>query len=186
MSRITILDDSTRPKAPKIEGLSPMQLWQGKRLALIHRMHLAEMDHTRAIMQQIEAGEARLADLGDAVASLRMAESYRAFGTLCGRECQLLTFHHMAEDQAVFPVLDRRGSEGLRKVVQRLRAEHEVIHALLDELQIAARAAVDRADAHSFAILKESFDRLDRTVRSHFGYEEVELEQALGYHEVEF
>ncbi len=44
MSRITLLDDSTRPKAPKIEGLSPMQMWQGKRLALIHRMHLEEME----------------------------------------------------------------------------------------------------------------------------------------------
>ena len=186
MSKVTLLDVSTRPKAPRIEGLSPMQEWQGKRLALIHRMHLEELDHTRRVMQQIEAGEARLAQLGDAVSSLRMAESYRAFGTLCGRECQLLTFHHMAEDQAVFPVLDSKGSDGLRKVVERLRAEHDVIHALLEELQIAARAAVERADAQSFAILKEIFDRLDRTVRSHFGYEEVELEQALGYHEVEF
>ena len=186
MSTITILDDSTRPKAPRIKGLSPFQEWQGKRLALIHRMHLEEMDHTRRIMEQIEAGEARLADLGDAVSSLNMAESYRAFGNLCGRECQLLTFHHMAEDQAVFPVLDRQGSEGLRKVVERLRAEHDVIHALLEELQAAARAAVSRADAKSFAILKESLARLDRTVRSHFGYEEVELEQALGFHEVEF
>lgn len=186
MSRITILDDSTRPKAPTIKGLSPMQLWQGKRLALIHQLHLEEMDHTRRTMQQIEAGEARLAELGDAVASLRMAESYRSFGNLCGRECQLLTFHHMAEDQAVFPVLDREGSEGLRKVVERLRAEHEVIHALLEELQIAARTAVERADAQSFAILKETLAMLDRTVRSHFGYEEVELEQALGHHEVAF
>ncbi|MFW6076174.1 MAG: hemerythrin domain-containing protein, partial [Hyphomicrobiales bacterium] len=102
-----------------------------------------------------------------------------------GRECQLLTFHHMAEDQAVFPALDRQGSEGLRKVVERLRAEHDVIHALLEELQARASAAVERADAESFADLKESFDRLDRTVRSHFRYEEGELEQALGYYEVE-
>jgi len=186
MSRITLLDDSTPPRAPEIEGLSPMQMWQGKRLALIHKMHLEEMDHTRRVMQRIEAGEARLAELGDAVSSLRMTESYRAFGNLCGRECQLLTFHHMAEDQAVFPVLHRQGSEGLRKVVERLRAEHDVIHALLEGLQAAARAAVERADAHSFAILKQTFATLDRTVRSHFGYEEVELEQALGYHEVEF
>jgi hypothetical protein len=71
-------------------------------------------------------------------------------------------------------------------VVERLRAEHEVIHALLGELQIAARTAVERANAKSFAILKETFVTLDRTVRSHFGYEEVELEQALGYHEVAF
>ncbi|MFW6077668.1 MAG: hypothetical protein ACOC71_07930, partial [Hyphomicrobiales bacterium] len=101
MSTITILDESTRPKAPRIEGLSPFQEWQGKRLALIHRMHLEEMDHTRRVMQQIEAGDAHPADLGEAVSSLKMAESFRAFGNLCGRECQLLTFHHMAEDQAV-------------------------------------------------------------------------------------
>lgn len=185
MSKITLIDESTRPKAPPIEGLDPLQALKGKRLAFIHQLHLRELDRTRQLMHQIEAGERRLAELGEAVSSLHMVESYRAFGNLCGRECQILTFHHMAEDQLIFPALDEQGSAGLRKVVQRLREEHEVIHGLLEELEGRAADAIARADAESFATLKETFDSLDRTVRSHFGYEETELEQALGYHEVE-
>lgn len=185
MSKTTILDDTTRPRAPRIEGINPLQELRGKRLALIHQMHLRELEWIRRLMQQVEAGENRLAELGDAVSSLKMVESYRAFGNLCGRECQLLNFHHMAEEQAIFPALERQGSDGLRKVVQRLREEHEVIHALLEDLESRAVAAISRADAESFADLKNAFDRLDQTVRSHFRYEEVELEQALGYFEVE-
>ena len=179
------LDEATRPKAPRIEGMTPVQEWRGKRLALIHQMHLRELEWVKRVMQQIEAGEKQLADLGEAVSSLSMAESYKAFGNLCGQECQLLNFHHMAEEQVVFPALERQGSDGLRQVVQRLREEHEVIHALLQDLETWAAAAVSHADAASFAGLKQAFERLDRTVRSHFGYEEGELEQALGYYEVE-
>lgn len=185
MTTTTLIDETTRPKAPPIEGLDPFQELRGKRLAFIHQMHLQELDRTRQLMHLIEAGERRLAELGEAVSSLQMVESYRAFGNLCGRECQMLTFHHMAEDQLIFPALDNQGSEGLRKVVQRLREEHEVIHSLLVDLETRAAAAVARADAESFAELKQTFDTLDRTVRSHFGYEQTELEQALGYYDVE-
>lgn len=180
-----LLDETTRPKAPRIEGLTPVQEWRGKRLALIHQMHLRELEWIRRVMRQIEAGEAQLAELGEAVSSLKMVENYKAFGNLCGQECQFLNFHHMAEEQVVFPALERQGGDGLRKVVQRLRDEHEVIHALLEDLGSCAAAAIDRADAASFAELKHAFEKLDRTVRSHFGYEEGELEQALGYYDIE-
>lgn len=185
MTKTTLLDDTTRPRAPRIEGMTPLQERRGKRLALIHQMHLRELEWTRRVMQQIEAGEKQLAELGDAVSSLKIAENYKAFGSLCGQECQLLNFHHMAEEQVVFPALERQGSDGLKQVVQRLREEHEVIHVLLEDLGSCAVAAVSRADAESFAELKQALEKLDRTVRSHFGYEEVELEQALGYYEVE-
>src|ERR1700691_3930222 len=60
---IAFLDDATRPKAPKIEGITPAQRSQGKRLALIHDYHLSQMDEVRWVMEQVEAGAQSAATL---------------------------------------------------------------------------------------------------------------------------
>lgn len=109
-----------------------------------------------------------------------MIESYRLFGNLCGRECFALTFHHTSEDQHVFPAL-ASADTGLKDVLHRLQSEHAVIHELLEQLQAAARLMIDKPGPESFATLREIFDVLDRVVRSHFGYEQTELEDAIGY-----
>jgi iron-sulfur cluster repair protein YtfE (RIC family) len=177
---ITLLDDATRPKAPKIEGITPAQRRQGKRLALIHEYHLEQMNEVRWVMEQVEAGEQSTETLFESISSLQMAANYRVFGNLCGRECQMLTLHHTIEDQSIFPEL-RQGSDGLRKVVDRLAQEHLIIHQLLEALHDKAVNAVREPGRETFAALKAAFLALDRVVRSHFGYEQEELEEALGY-----
>jgi hypothetical protein len=177
---ITLLDDATRPKAPKIEGITPAQRRQGKRLALIHEHHLEQMNEVRWVMEQVEAGEQSAETLLEAISSLQMAANYRVFGNLCGRECQMLTLHHTIEDQSIFPAL-RHGSDGLTKVVDRLAQEHLIIHQLLEALHDKAVNAVREPGRETFAALKAAFLALDRVVRSHFGYEQEELEEALGY-----
>jgi hypothetical protein len=180
---ITFLDDATRPKAPKIEGVTPAQRQRGKRLALIHDFHLEQMNEVRWVMEQVEAGEAGVAELRDAISALQMAANYRLFGNLCGQECQMLTLHHTIEDHSIFPVL-RRGSGGLRQVVDRLSQEHLIIHRLLQALEDSAINAVREPGGETFAELKAAFLALERVVRSHFGYEQEELEEALGYFDV--
>lgn len=177
---ITLLDDATRPKAPKIEGITPAQRRQGKRLALIHEHHLEQMNEVRWVMEQVEAGEQSAETLLEAISSLQMAANYRVFGNLCGRECQMLTLHHTIEDQSIFPAL-RHGSDGLTKVVDRLAQEHLIIHQLLEALHDKAVNAVREPGRETFAALKAAFLALDRVVRSHFGYEQEELGEALGY-----
>jgi hypothetical protein len=177
---ITLLDDATRPKAPKIEGITPAQRRQGKRLALIHEHHLEQMNEVRWVMEQVEAGEQSAETLLEVISSLQMAANYRVFGNLCGRECQMLTLHHTIEDQSIFPAL-RHGSDGLTKVVDRLAQEHLIIHQLLEALHDKAVNAVREPGRETFAALKAAFLALDRVVRSHFGYEQEELEEALGY-----
>jgi hypothetical protein len=180
---ITFLDNATRPKAPKIEGITPAQRMAGKRLALIHDYHLEQMNEVRWVMEQVEAGEQSAAALAEAISSLQMAANYRAFGNLCGRECQMLTLHHTIEDHSLFPAL-RAGSDGLRKVVDRLQEEHAVIHRLLQTLYDNAINAVRQPGRETFAATRAAFLALDRVVRSHFGYEQEELEEALGYFDV--
>jgi hemerythrin-like domain-containing protein len=92
----------------------------------------------------------------------------------------MLTFHHTAEDRHVFPAL-MQGSEGLSKVVERLAAEHEIIHRLLEHLEERAMAIISDPGGENFVRLKEIFELLERVVKSHFGYEQAELEEAIGY-----
>ena len=180
------LDDSTRPVAPALEGATAEQDIPGKHLKMIHRLHLGELRRVQRLMAEIEAGERTLPELSEAVAALRMRDNYRRFGNLCGRECQMLTFHHQAEDAMMFPVLMARANEGFRRVVSRLMEEHLVIHEALEALQARADAALAEPGRETATALKAAFTELDRLVRSHFGYEETSLEQALGVYGVEF
>jgi hypothetical protein len=51
----------------------------------------------------------------------------------------------------------------------------------LERLHAHAIQAVQAPGPETFAALKAAFLALDRVVRSHFGYEQEELEEALGY-----
>ncbi len=182
---IDLLDDSTRPKAPKIDGVTERQRMQGRRLAMIHALHLRQMAEVRQIMEHVATGEKDAGALDEALSGLEMSHNYRAFGSLCGQECRMLTFHHTAEDRMLFPALAAQDNEGLRKVVERLAAEHEVIHHLIERMEAAARFAMNEPGPETFASLREAFETLERVVVSHFGYEQEELEEALGYYEID-
>jgi iron-sulfur cluster repair protein YtfE (RIC family) len=181
LNRITLLDDSKRPKAPKIENLTSAQRRHGRRLALYHNIHREQLNEVSNYMAQVET---EIAKIAVKISELQMRNNYKVFGNLCGQECQMLSFHHSAEDSYVFPVLHEQGSAGLKKVIERLAAEHLVVHELIEELEAQANAALESPNAETFEKLKEIFKTLDKAVRSHFGYEETELEEALGIIEV--
>ena len=184
MASITLIDESTRPKAPAIAGATAGHRRQGSRLAAIHRLHLQQFGQVQRLVEQIAAGAAGASTLGAAVAGMDMARNYRLFGAVCGEECQMLTFHHTAEDREIFPQLKASGVPGLVAVVERLEAEHLVVHALIDELQQGAEAIAAEPGPAAFARLRDTLGRMDKVLRSHFAYEETELEEALGFYNV--
>ncbi len=179
LTRITLLDDTHRPKAPKIDGLNLAQRRQGRRLSLYHNMHREQLQHVADMLVQVKQGIVEPAALGKIISNLDMKSHFRNFGNLCGQECQMLSFHHDAEEHMMFPTLHQAGEEGLRKVVARLVAEHKVVHELIEELEQCASAVVAEPTLKNFAAAQASFADLDRCVRSHFAYEETELEDAL-------
>lgn len=180
---IAFLDDETRPRAPAIEGATDAHRAHGRRLTLFHRFHLQQLALLRRALGDVERGLGDPGALAGHVSSMAMIENYRRFGNLCGQECQLLTMHHMIEDHEIFPHLRGR-SEGLRKVIDRLSAEHDVVHTLLERLEQAAAAFTAEPDTARLAALREVFNALERVVISHFGYEERELEEALGFYAI--
>jgi iron-sulfur cluster repair protein YtfE (RIC family) len=173
LNRVTLLDNTKRPKAPKIEYLTPAQRRQGRRLGLFHNYHRQQLREVESAMVQIDDA------LLEKISALDMLHNFKVFGNLCGQECQVLTYHHAAEDQLVFPILHTQGSTGLKKVVERLMAEHLVVHDLIEELESLAREALQNPAPEIYAKLKTSFANLNSCVQSHFGYEETELEDAL-------
>lgn len=155
---------------------------QGRQLAAIHSHYLREMGQIGAVLARIEAGDAPPEHLKRLVLSLDMAENYRAFGNLCGRECQVLKFHHDIEGADMFPRIEASGGGRFREIVAKLKAEHEVVHELIVRLGTAADAlSQDPTDAN-FAQAADTFRKLEEVVRSHFKYEETELEEAIGYY----
>ncbi len=174
------VETGTRPKAPPIEGATDEDRRAGRQLAMIHRHYLQDLARITRLMQRIEAGEAPPEDLADIVLHSDMARNLSAFGTICGQACHVLTMHHDIEEGHMFPGLDGRATEGIRAVVARLREEHRVIHELLNRLRVAAEALARDASEERFADVRAVYSALFNAVRSHFKYEERELEEAIG------
>lgn len=176
------LNEAARPEAPPVPEASDRHRQQGRQLAAIHRHYLAEMGQIGAVLARIEAGDAPPEHLKKIVLSLEMGENLRIFGSLCGRECQVLKFHHDIESADMFPRLEAAGGGKFREVIAKLRAEHEVVHELIIRLDQAADALVNDPSQKNFAEAAATFRKLEEVVRSHFGYEENELAEAIGYY----
>lgn len=179
LAELTV-DSGERPRAPALDGVTEAHRRQGRHLAAIHRMHLMDLARIGNFLELVEAGTEAPEKLAAAVGTLDMTRNYRMFGNLCGRECMALTFHHNAEENGIFPQVEASGVPGLRALVARLREEHEVVHELLERLEAAAIVLVDDATPETFEAARAVFRQLVGVVKSHFGYEETELREALG------
>lgn len=180
---IQFLDDSTRPRAPRLENLTPEQRAPGRHLKMIHD-HLRQNTATlRRMVDAVAAGEKTLEEIEAETEALTMVSNYRQFGSLCGQHCHIVHTHHSIEDAHIFPALSEKG-EAWKKVVDRLIAEHEIVHALLVKLVDALNALARDPSGENFVAARELNDALERVLLSHLGYEEDEIGDALGYFEV--
>lgn len=176
------IDEASRPKAPKVAAATDMHRRQGRQLAAIHRHYLLEMAQIGAVLERIEAKDAPPEHLKKIVLSLEMAENFRAFGNLCGRECQVLKFHHDIECADMFPRIEAAGGGMFREVVAKLISEHEVVHELIIRLGRAADTLAEDPSEANFVRAAQIYRKLAEVVRSHFGYEEGELAESIGYY----
>lgn len=183
LSELNVEDDA-RPPKPDLGTVDPGQRQAGQHLAAIHRHYLEDLGRIAQVLRRIEAGEAPPEDLAHIVLNAEMAQNFRAFGTICGQECRVLTMHHNIEEHSLFPQLHARGSPQIRAVVDRLRAEHKVVHELLERLAAKANDLTADPSADQFAEAGAIFSQLVSVVRSHFHYEETTLEEALGVYGV--
>lgn len=98
------------------------------------------------------------------------------------RELLANKFHHDIESADMFPRIRAAGGEKFREIVDKLKAEHEVVHELIIRLSRAADALAETPSEANFDQAATTFRKLEEIVRSHFGYEENELAEAIGYY----
>ena len=89
--------------------------------------------------------------------------------------------HHDIEEGSLYPRLGRNA--GLRPVLERLGAEHRTVHALLERIRDTAKAIAVNPTRERILALGEIYEVFERVVVSHFGYEERELEEAIGFYD---
>ena len=176
------LNEATRPKMPPIAGATDRDRQNGRHLAAIHRHYLQEMARVEMVFRRIEAGDSPPEDLAQIVLSTDTSRNLTATGAICGQSCQMLMAHHNIEEGHMFPELAAHDNAALRAVVEKLKQEHEVIHALLLDLHSAAQALTETPSDTTFTAARTAFDALHAAIRSHFGYEETELAEAIGFY----
>ncbi len=169
-----------RPVMDPLDDVSAHHRRAGAHLAAIHRMHLRDMAYIGQLLEQVKKGEQSPNRLAKVISTVSLTENMKTFGTLCGRECQVLNFHHNAEETSIFPQLEQQQIDSLSQVVARLREEHLVVHELLERLEHASHQLVIEQSPANFDLAEAVFNQLFTVVKSHFGYEETELRDALG------
>ncbi len=180
---IAFLDDATRPRAPKLDNLTPQQKRPGQHLRMIHDNLRQNVTALAQMVDKIAEGKMTPEQVEAETENLTMISNYRQFGNLCGQHCQIVHTHHSIEDAHIFPHLAEKG-EAWKKVTDRLIAEHEIVHELLVRLVDALNTLVKTPSAENFANARELNDALARVLLSHLGYEEDEIGDALGYFEI--
>ena len=129
LEKLTV-DYGERPSMEPLEGVTDEHRKAGSHLAAIHRMHLRDVYYIGKLLEQVKDGSINPSNLLQRVASASLTENMRTFGTLCGRECQVLNFHHNAEENSIFPQLEQQQIESLNLVVARLKEEHIALRNL--------------------------------------------------------
>jgi hypothetical protein len=177
---IQFLDDATRPPAQKLEGLTDAQRAPGLHLREVHDHLRHNMTTLGKLIERANAGRVSSAEIAAETDDLAMVANYRRFGNLCGQHCQIVNTHHSIEDYAIFPALAEQGP-GFKAIADRLRAEHVVVHELLERLVDALNALAADPAPTRFLETKTVYHALERVLLSHLGWEEEAMGDAIGY-----
>jgi len=172
-------DESTRPRGPAPEPgrrYPAAGLASGEQLVAIHDHLRAELEQLRGLVAQVLAGALDPAAARGRINVMTMRQNAWTIGAYCASYCRLVATHHTIEDQALFPRL-RAGDPRLDAVVDRLHAEHEVIHDVLEGVD---RALLDLVGPGADgSALRRAVDELTDSLLSHLSYEEHELVEPL-------
>lgn len=177
-------DDSTRPVAPEIATAKPPSAHSGStHLRAIHDHHRQNMRILQKIIARAAEGTITPEAAEAEAQALPILENYRRFGAMCGQYCQIIHTHHTIEDQHMFPAVSAK-SKAWNKVIDRLKAEHEVVHELLLRTINAINTLAQTNAPSDFANARLLYETLERLLLSHFSYEENTIGPALDHFEI--
>lgn len=181
-------DETTRPTHDGADAASYPAAQQGlaQHLVDIHDGLRAELEQVRGVLDQVRTGHLAVGAARSVVNTMTMRQNNWTLGAYCESYCRIVTGHHTLEDRSVFPHL-RRSEPGLGPVLDRLEAEHDVIHDVLEQFDraLVALVAADGTGTTGERALDDvqhAIDLLTDTLLSHLAYEERELLGPLARH----
>ncbi|WP_030483688.1 LLM class flavin-dependent oxidoreductase [Nocardioides aequoreus] len=179
-------DESTRPRYPVPPGATytPQGLATARHLVEVHDALRAELDQLRDVVDQVRRGLLQVGQARSTINTMTMRQNNWTLGAYCESYCRIVTGHHTLEDRSMLPHLASRDPASV-PVVERLEAEHHVIHDVLervDQRLVALVSAAPRDASAALEALSSEVDRLTDTLLSHLRYEETELHHPLAVH----
>jgi alkanesulfonate monooxygenase SsuD/methylene tetrahydromethanopterin reductase-like flavin-dependent oxidoreductase (luciferase family) len=151
----------------------------GQHLVDVHDHLRAELGQVVDLIGQVEAGALDPAAARGAINQMTLRQNEWTLGAYCQSYCRLVATHHTIEDSSVFPHLRSR-EPALGPVLDRLEAEHHVIHRALEAVDRALVAVVSGPDG--LGALRGAVDELATTLTAHLSYEEEQLVGPLDRH----
>ena len=179
----TTWDESTRPTlAESVDApYADAQLTTVEHLVAIHDHLREELDRIRDLIGQVRRGVLAVGDARAGVNAMTLRQNNWTLGAYCQSYCGFVNGHHGLEDASVFPHL-RHAEPAAAPVLDRLHAEHEVIHGLLDRVDHSLVSLVRDADTSALDAVEEAVELLAERLLSHLAYEERELRGPLARH----
>lgn len=139
----------------------------------------AELAQIRDLLEQVKLGTVSAGHARSVLNEMTMRQNNWTLGAYCASYCAMLTQHHHLEDAAIFPHL-RRADAALTPVIDRLQAEHVIIHEVVEGVDRALVSLV--RNPGDFAELQEAVDVLTDALLSHLAYEEQQITEPLTRH----
>jgi hypothetical protein len=174
-----VWDPSTRPSgppAPEDFAYTARGRAIGRHLAQVHDHLRGELEQIHDLLGQVKRGAMSVGRARAAVNEMTMRQNNWTLGAYCASYCAMVTAHHGMEDTAIFPHLRGRDPK-LAPVIDRLEAEHVIIHDVLTEID---RALVNLVtNPGDFTQIEEAVETLTDTLVSHLAYEEREITEPL-------
>ncbi|MGY0004465.1 LLM class flavin-dependent oxidoreductase [Micromonospora sp. I033] len=175
-------DESTRPAAPPAPAghvYTPHAQAVGAHLVDVHDHLRQELAQVRDLLEQVRRGVVSAGAARAVLNQLTMRQNNWTLGAYCAAYCTAVTQHHGLEDNSIFPHL-RRADPGLAPVLDRLEAEHVVIHDVVEGVD---RALVDLIrNPGDFTDIQKAVDVLTDTLLSHLSWEEQVIVEPLARH----
>lgn len=135
-----------------------------------------ELTQLRDIITQVLEGSLAAGAARSSINEMTMRQNDWTLGAYCASYCRTVTQHHSLEDAQIFPYL-RRADAALVPVIDRLAAEHVVIHEVLEDVDAALVRFIGAPD--DFSGLQDAVDVLTDTLLSHLSYEEREITEPI-------
>jgi alkanesulfonate monooxygenase SsuD/methylene tetrahydromethanopterin reductase-like flavin-dependent oxidoreductase (luciferase family) len=180
-SDVRLWDEATRPTAPAREGetYTARQRASGQHLVDVHDHLRSELVQLRDLVEQVAAGALDAGAARSHIATMTLRQNNWTLGTYCESYCRVVTTHHTIEDRSMFPEL-RRADPALAPVIDRLEAEHHVIHDVVERVDRALVTLVTEPDGSAgIEAVRAAVDLLTDSLLSHLSYEERELVEPL-------